>query len=115
MKHESRQWGLDLTRIVATYGIVWIHSGGYASSDALSNQLTDFFRFALPFFLAVSFYLLANPEKEYSLSKLVFLRWNRLIIPYFIWSLIYLTSRLIKGLITGKSDLSSLFQDPFSF
>ena len=115
MKQESRQWGLDITRIIATYGIVWIHSGGYAPTEALPNLVTDCFRFALPFFLAVSFYLLSNPKKESSLSKIIFSRWNRLMIPYLIWSLIYVTSRLIKGLITSKSDLINLFQDPFSF
>ncbi|HYW21503.1 MAG TPA: acyltransferase [Nodularia sp. (in: cyanobacteria)] len=115
MKDSSRQWGIDLARIISTYGIVLIHSGGYAASDNLAIKLQAFFRFALPFFIAASFYLLFNKKKEYKLFKLISSRWNRLVIPYLVWSLIYLIVRVIKALIISNNpDLLTLFQDPFS-
>jgi peptidoglycan/LPS O-acetylase OafA/YrhL len=116
MKNNSRDWGIDLVRIISTYGIVVIHSGGYGTpSGNLAIELPNIFRFALPFFLAASFYLISNQKKEYKLFDLIYSRWNRLIIPYLIWSLIYLVSRIIKQLISARNaDLTSLFEDPFS-
>lgn len=117
MKDRSRQWGIDIARVISTYGIVFIHSGGYAPYDSLSTHTQELFNFALPFFLAVSFYLLSISEKESRLKsfKLIFLRFNRLLIPYFVWSLIYLTARVVKAFITHKFvDLEYFFQEPFS-
>ncbi len=115
MQEKARQWSIDLARIISTYGIVVIHAGGYAPSDNLASQAQDFFRFALPFFLAASFYLLSVSEQESKSPKLIISRCNRLIMPYLVWSLVYLASRIIKALITHKSgDIETLFQDPFA-
>ncbi len=115
MAEKPRQWGIDLARIIATYGIVLIHSGDYAPYDNLALQLKDFFGFALPFFLAASFYLLSNPEKKSKLSNLISSRCNRLLLPYFAWSLVYISARIIKDLVTHKLvDVETLFRDPFA-
>ncbi len=115
MEDRSRQWSIDLVRAISTYGIVLIHSGGYAPSDNLAAQTQDFFRFALPFFLAASFYLLSFPKQEQNLSKLIFSRAKRLLLPYLIWSFVYLIARVFKAVVTHKfGDVETLLHDPFS-
>jgi fucose 4-O-acetylase-like acetyltransferase len=115
MEEKPRQWGIDLARMISTYGIVLIHSGDYAPYDRLALQIKDLFGFSLPFFLAASFYLLANPQKKSKLSNSISSRCNRLLIPYFAWSFVYIAARVIKDLVTHKVvDLGTLFRDPFA-
>ncbi|PSB59026.1 acyltransferase family protein [Chamaesiphon polymorphus] len=113
MENRSRQWGLDLARVIATYGIVLIHSGDYAPYSDLAQKAQEFFRFSLPFFLAASFYLLVNPEKKVTLSKAISTRFSRLLLPYVVWTLVYLSARIIKESMASKSlAFGNLFQDP---
>jgi surface polysaccharide O-acyltransferase-like enzyme len=115
MKDKSRHLGIDLARVISTYGIVFIHSGDYAPYDILAVQVKELFRFALPFFIAVSFYLLSKPGKSKKISELIFSRCNRLLFPYFCWSLIYIVAKIIKDLITYKFvSLNGLSLDVFA-
>jgi fucose 4-O-acetylase-like acetyltransferase len=115
MEDRSRQWGIDLARVISTYGVVFVHSGGYAPSDNLANQTQALFEFAVPFFLAASFYLLSSSKKESNFRKLMLSRTKRLIIPYLAWSIIYIIARVIKAFINHKfGDVETLFSDPFS-
>jgi surface polysaccharide O-acyltransferase-like enzyme len=119
---KSRFLGIDLFRGLAAFAVVMIHAGGeivYSESGTLTPDLwvrilTQACQFAVPFFLATSFYfvvgkLLKSPEK-FSGREFLRSRVTRLLLPYVLWSLIYLTFRAVKAAQSG--DLAQLVQDP---
>lgn len=78
-------------------------------------RFTEFAGFAVPFFLATSFYLAINKlfssPKPYPLR----LRLIRLLIPYTFWSVAYVLYKATKYYITNSSDkLIELFHDPLA-
>jgi len=117
---KQRLIGVELFRGVAAYGVVVIHADAlmrYSGfpTDYWTVAFAEINRFAVPFFLAASFYfmtgkLYANVNhfpRGFNLKS----KWKRLLIPYLCWSAIYLCLRLIKAL--SRSDgLTTLFQDP---
>ncbi|OUL19802.1 hypothetical protein BV378_31790 [Nostoc sp. RF31YmG] len=118
MNNKPRLVGIDLLKGIAAYAVVYIHSqgGNYGNTDYLAEKAGVFFTiFAVPFFLAASFYLLI--QKIYlSTSPYSFIsRLKSLVFPYIIWTLIYLTLRAIKYYIHGDiTKVISLFSDPVS-
>lgn len=119
---KARFLGIDLFRGLAAFAVVMIHAGGeivYSESGTLTPDLwvrilTQACQFAVPFFLATSFYfvvgkLLKSPEK-FSAREFLRSRITRLLLPYLLWSLIYLAFRAVKAVQGG--DLAQLVQDP---
>jgi surface polysaccharide O-acyltransferase-like enzyme len=119
---KPRFLGIDLFRGLAAFAVVMIHAGGeivYSESGTLTPDLwvrilTQACQFAVPFFLATSFYfvvgrLLKSPEK-FSGREFLRSRVTRLLLPYLLWSLIYLAFRAVKAIQSG--DLAQLVQDP---
>lgn len=99
MEKLQRLTGIDLIRGFAAYGVAILHSGDVTTAKSVSfwaTQLQRFCGFAVPFFLIASFYLLINriyvTGKSYSLKS----RFQRLIIPYLVWSALYVLMRLGK-------------------
>jgi peptidoglycan/LPS O-acetylase OafA/YrhL len=118
--HKQRLIGLDLCRGMAAYAVVVIHAYALMSYINLPTNnsmamLTQISRFAVPFFLAVSFYFMTNKiyvsEKSFSIRANFNLRFTRLLIPYLSWSVIYLSLRLVKALSTPDG-LKIVLQDP---
>jgi peptidoglycan/LPS O-acetylase OafA/YrhL len=116
MIKPSRLIGVDLMKIVACFGVVWIHSSGgpYGAIPTSVSKVGGFFSgFAVPFFLAASFYLLGSrlffSNRSYSLGA----RFKSLVIPYIAWTLIYSLFRVGKYIAIGDSQkLQSFFEDP---
>jgi hypothetical protein len=110
---KSRLIGIDLVRGISAYAITLIHSGGYAASGYWATQVGDFSKFALPFFMATSFYLLLGGKEKFISYNFIFSKIKRLIVPYIIWSFIYLLFRVFKIIFLHKYDeLITLFKDP---
>jgi surface polysaccharide O-acyltransferase-like enzyme len=120
---KSRFLGIDLFRGLAAFAVVMIHAGGeivYSESGTLTPDLwvrifTQACQFAVPFFLATSFYfvvgkLLKSPE-QFSWKDFLRSRVTRLLVPYFLWSFIYLAFRAVKAIQTPDG-LDQLLQDP---
>ncbi|SRR5579883_1404735 len=118
MNRKRRLVGIDLLKGVAAYAVVFIHSlgGPFGNTGFWAEKIGLFFTgFAVPFFLATSFYLMAQKlycsNSPYSLKS----RLKNILTPYLIWTLIYLLFRTIKCLVIGDyQKISLLFSDPIS-
>ncbi len=118
---KPRLIGVDLFRAIAAFAVVIIHAGGEVmASDTVRSDfglmaLMQFCRFAVPFFLAASFYLmigkLLRDPLAFSGPQFLSSRVTRLLIPYALWSIFYLGIRAVKAL-QAPHGLAQLFQDP---
>jgi peptidoglycan/LPS O-acetylase OafA/YrhL len=105
-KAADRRSMLDVARLVAAYGIVWLHSPQSASF----GRWTAPARFAVPFFTAAAVFLawegLARNRQrtliEYARSRFV-----RIYIPFLAWSGIYLAFKAGKAVLLP--DQSNVF------
>ncbi len=115
---KQKLLGIELFRGISTYAVILVHSGDenwgiYTDPEAIAFRLH--FYFAVPFFLAAAFYFMtAKPAIAYS-PKFWRSRVERILIPYTIWSTIFLLSRAIIFTFTHKPDrLQQLLQDPLA-
>ncbi|HEY9827729.1 MAG TPA: acyltransferase [Stenomitos sp.] len=118
---KSRLIGVDLFRAIAAFAVIVIHAGGALLESNPPQDVTplqvlmQFCRFAVPFYLAASFYLtvgklLAAPQ-QFGLKAFLVSRTQRLVIPYAIWSGIYFAIRFAKA-APSSSATAQLLQDP---
>ncbi len=113
-KSKDRLLGIDLFRGIAAYGVVLIHGlGRIQRSEFTIDSFVSFFEFfAVPFFLTVAFYfgrksILSNEIKTYITN-----RFRRIIIPYIVWSCVYLLARFISYMMGDKLSFEKLISDP---
>jgi peptidoglycan/LPS O-acetylase OafA/YrhL len=116
--NNQKLLGIELCRGLAAYAVILVHSGdenwGLATDpNAIAFRLN--FYFGVPFFLAVAFYFLtAKPEIAYS-AKFWRSRFDRIVVPYAIWSTIFLILRAIVFTASDRTDrLQELLTDPLS-
>lgn len=111
-----RLTGIDLLRGIAVFAVAILHSGnGDPAPTAWARALENFSGFAVPFFLATSFYLAAS--KVYTTAKPYCLqsRLARLLFPYAVWTALYLLFAVLKYSVSGKmAKIPDLFHDPVS-
>jgi peptidoglycan/LPS O-acetylase OafA/YrhL len=117
MERQQRLIGIDLFRGLAIVAVAILHvvDGGSISAIAGWRQITDFALFAVPFFLALSFYLAI--EKLYLSPQPYPLRARlmRLLVPYLFWSAAYLIYKMVKYEAAGEmSQLVNVFADPLA-
>jgi len=115
-RSAKRLAGLDIFRVLAAYGVVFIHGlGGDVPRDALTTQVSSWFStFCVPFFLALSFWLLDKRIQQAEPKALLPTRTRRVMTPFFCWSVIYLAARLGKQLLTRDQSFNKLISDPIS-
>ena len=112
---EQRFLGIDLLRILAVYGVVVLHSGinrDYLVTPAAAAY-QNLFEFAVPSFLAISFFLQAfrAGPRPFDIRA----RWRRIMIPYFIWTLIHIAARCAKyTLLHQRGALDAISSDPMA-
>jgi len=115
---RAKLLGIEFGRGLATYAVILVHSGDETWGLPIAATAIEFrllFYFAVPFFLAAAFYFMtAKPEIGYS-SKFWKSRFNRILVPYAIWSVLFLLSRVVAFSLSAKPDrLRQLLQDPLS-
>ncbi|MBW4421982.1 MAG: acyltransferase [Myxacorys californica WJT36-NPBG1] len=112
----NRLLGIDWCRGLAAYAVVLVHSGDETWGVPISQEAIAFrllFYFAVPFFLATAFYFLTRKSAINLSSKFWKSRIHRIVVPYIVWSVIYLIVRSFFFIAAHKSDrLAELFQDP---
>jgi surface polysaccharide O-acyltransferase-like enzyme len=116
MKLNERLIGIDLFRGIAIFSVVLLHSDqGVANPPWVWNRITEFSGFAVPFFLATSFYfsvmkIKMSPDK-FDLKK----RIMRLLPPYLIWTGVYILYKVFKYTIDSNIEqLKNIFHDPIA-
>ncbi|PSB59248.1 acyltransferase family protein [Chamaesiphon polymorphus] len=110
--------GVEICRGLSTYAVILVHSGDETWGipiDPIAIAFRSHFYFAVPFFLATAFYFMtAKVDIVYS-EKFWRSRIERILVPYTIWSIIFVISRVIVFSLTNKTDrLQQLLQDPIS-
>lgn len=110
---RPRLIGLDFLRGIAVIAVILLHTDEWNGIETLPpgwTTLRECAGFGVPFFLAASFYLLAgkvstHPQQSFPLRT----RLSRLLVPYAVWSGIYLGYKIIRYGALGKlSVLQSL-------
>ncbi len=114
MKNHRKLLGIDLVRCVAIYGVILLHSDeGISTYPQGWSVILEFSSFAVPFFLATSFYLTFNKLYKTGGQYLLKERLARLLVPYFVWTLLYILYKILKYFLQNETDkFSKLFQDP---
>jgi peptidoglycan/LPS O-acetylase OafA/YrhL len=120
MKIQSTQrlLGIDLFRGIAAYAVVFVHSGdehlGLPVSQA-ATSLKELFYFAVPFFLATAFYFLTSKAEIDTSQRFWRSRVDRILIPYAIWTIVYLVFRAIFFFKSNQMErLWDLLRDPLA-
>ncbi|MBD1848391.1 acyltransferase [Cyanobacteria bacterium FACHB-63] len=116
MKESQRLTGVDVFRGLAMYAVIIVHvDEGVKVLPPGWLSITNFASFCVPFFLATAFYFAINKlytsQGRYPLKSRLF----RLLIPYGVWSLLYLLYKAAKYMVAGEPNrLFQLLQDPLS-
>jgi peptidoglycan/LPS O-acetylase OafA/YrhL len=114
MRQKQRLTGIDTLRGIAIFAVVILHSDeGITNLPSGWSVILQFSSFAVPFFLAASFYFaitkLYDGNGNYSLRP----RLVRLLIPYGLWSAVYLLRNVARYSIGQEPEnLQKLVQDP---
>lgn len=100
----NKRQDIELLRVISAFGIVWFHLGGVGRDIAYSGLIV---------FLVLSLYLSAQSTR---VSKNVMDRVKRLLVPWFVWFVIYgainltmhkplipLDNGIIFGILAGPS------------
>jgi peptidoglycan/LPS O-acetylase OafA/YrhL len=115
---KPRYSGIDLCRGLAAYAVVQVHSGDQTWGLPVEPSAVLFrslFNFAVPFFLAASFFFLVRKPGEILSRKFWQSRIDRILVPYAIWSLIYAICRVTFFKLNHQTAQKQLLlNDPFS-
>ncbi len=118
MTEKKRLLGIDLCRGIASYAVILVHSGDETwgiTTTQTAIQFRSLFYFAVPFFLATSFYFMAGKSKINTGHKFWKSRIERILIPYIIWSTLYVTLKLIIFPLTNQTEqIKTILQDPLA-
>lgn len=116
MSRQSRLAGVDIFRGLAVYAVVLVHSDeGIVTSPNGWPGVLQFANFAVPFFLAASFYFAISRLYQTRSSFRLAARLSRLVVPYAFWTVAYLSYKAAKyGLSRNFEQLSEIWQDPLA-
>ena len=118
MSKTSRLVGIDLCRGLAAFAVILVHSGDESWGIPISDQAIQFrylFYFAVPFFLAASFYfstkkLPLNIDGTFWQKK-----FKRIVVPYLLWSIFYVVLKTVIFTLTNNQDqVQELLSDPLA-
>jgi peptidoglycan/LPS O-acetylase OafA/YrhL len=115
---KQRLSGIDLSRGIAAYAVIQVHSGDETWGLPIEPSAIAFrvlFYFAVPFFLAASFFFSTGKASSCTSWSFWKSRIERIAIPYAVWSLLYVIVRFAFFSLKGDvSKRQALLHDPFS-
>lgn len=103
MKYETKQKSNKKMMILSVFGIIFVVLGHTGNAiNLMSNFFTYYsFHLALFFFISGYFYKQENEDNLYGKKGYIWKQTKKLVIPYFIWNLIY----GIIGMILRKCNI----------
>ncbi|ALB40566.1 MULTISPECIES: acyltransferase [Nostocales] len=118
IENKQRLLGIDLCRGIAAFAVVVVHSGDETWGIPVTNGALHFrlfFYFAVPFFLATSFFFIIRNLSENIDLHFLRIKLQRIFIPYCVWSILYIFFGTIFSFIANQPDrFNQLFKDPLS-
>lgn len=114
MKNKHRLLGIDLARGIAVFAVIFIHSPfDHVPYNPGSMVFKNMFLFAVPFFLATAFYFYALKPSAVMTWEFFQSRFQRIMIPCLLWSLIYFCIQFMILWRSHKTEkLTALLADP---
>ena len=118
MSKTTRLNGIDLCRGLAAFAVILVHSGDETWGVPISQAAIDFrqlFYFAVPFFLAASFYfgtrkLPLKLDRQFWHKK-----FKRIVVPYLLWSIFYVVMKtMIFSFSSETAEVKRLLANPIS-
>jgi peptidoglycan/LPS O-acetylase OafA/YrhL len=116
MRETSRAAGIDLCRGLAAFAVILVHSGDETWGVPISDRAIQFrhlFYFAVPFFLAASFYF-STKRTPLKINRAFWQKkFQRIVVPYLLWSLLYVVVKLAIAFLTKETaQIPQLLTDP---
>jgi peptidoglycan/LPS O-acetylase OafA/YrhL len=97
----SRLFSVDLLKLIAAFGVITIH---LSPSTGDGELLSSFFSsFAVPYFLVISLFFFIKKVRSLPSPHIGRLRLDRILVPYAVWSLVYVLTRWLKFRINSQS------------
>ncbi|MEL6495598.1 MAG: acyltransferase family protein [Cyanobacteria bacterium J06623_7] len=101
MSKTTRLNGIDLCRGLAAFAVILVHSGDETWGVPIAEAAIRFrhlFYFAVPFFLAASFYFGTKKLPLVLDASFWQKKFKRIILPYLFWSLFYVVMKTVLPL-----------------
>ncbi|GAA3952837.1 acyltransferase family protein [Chitinophaga oryziterrae] len=89
--------GFDFIRPIAAFSVVWIHG---CAGSYWTRELNPLNSYAVPVFIAISLFLFSTQvisKGQTDFGEMAGTRFKRLMIPFFLWTFIYLGIRMFKA------------------
>lgn len=95
---SKRDYSMDLLKVIASFGVVMIHvDSNFRISDFIPNTnawnislaINLLTKWCIPIFIMISGYYLLNSKNEISYKDFLKKRFNKVLIPFIVWSIIY--------------------------
>ncbi len=116
MNKQARLVGIDLCRAIAAFAVILVHSGDESWGLPISNRAIQFrhlFYFAVPFFLAASFYFGVKKMPLVLDRNFWQKKFQRIVMPYLLWSIFYVVSKTVVFWATNNTEQLQVFlSDP---
>ena len=116
MNKQARLVGIDLCRAIAAFAVILVHSGDENWGLPISDRAIQFrhlFYFAVPFFLAASFYFGVKKMPLVLDRNFWQKKFQRIVMPYLLWSIFYVVSKTVVFWATNDTEqLQELLSDP---
>ena len=118
MSKTTRLNGIDLCRGLAAFAVILVHSGDETWGVPISEAAISFrqlFYFAVPFFLAASFYF-GTRKLPLKLDRSFWVKkFKRIVLPYLLWSTFYVVMKtIIFSLSNETAEVKRLLANPIS-
>lgn len=105
---NNRNYNIDLIKFFCAFGVICTHT---KNSTNEADIIGSFFApFRVPFFLIIALVFFISGFKKIELSTLFNKIWVRIVIPYLVWSLIYMALIVIKNFMAHKEITNEWWQ-----
>lgn len=116
MSKSAKLTGIELCRGIAAFAVILVHSGDESWGISIADSAVQFrqlFYFAVPFFIASYFYFATKKAPQAIAQNLWQRKIRRIIIPYWLWSTLFLFSKSFTFVLTNNiARLKELWSEP---